>query len=167
MGVTSLKNTLILIFDFHPYGALEVHWIKKLHKTKSHQRLILVGVPFKKNFDIARFWLPPWPVLPSVAVFSPLDPKIKILLPTNFLPCPPVSKKVWHRPLAPNPWEEIDLAETPFWGVWAWPRGPQGPIHPPKNYLQGVKLNLKFGWDLATVSKIISLCQTDRQTNTH
>ena len=80
----------------------------------------------------------------SNAVFLGRGQKIKIQLPKFCLPHCPNSEKVWHDPPAPKPWEEIDLAETPFLGVQAQPRGPLGPSHPPKNYLQRVKQALKI-----------------------
>ena len=44
-----------MTFDFHPSwtqdtrGALGLHQIKKLHKTKSNHHLILGGVPFRRG----------------------------------------------------------------------------------------------------------------------
>ena len=73
--------------------ALGVRQIKKLHKTKSDQHLILEWVPFMKNFEIPKFWSPQ-PVPPSGHVFLGRGPKIKIRLPTFFLTRPPDSKKV-------------------------------------------------------------------------
>ena len=129
VGVPSIKNNPILTFDFHPSwdppgprgtrGALGVRRIKKLHKTKSDQRLILGGVLFIRNVEIPKFWSPPRQAPPSGPVFSGRGPKIKIPLPTFFLPCCPNAEKVQHDPPAPKPWEEIDLAENPLFGVRA------------------------------------------------
>ena len=62
-------------------------------------------------------------------VFSGCGPKIKILLPTFSLPRCLDSEKVQHNPPASKPLEEIDLAETRFFGVKAWPWGLQGPSY--------------------------------------
>ena len=84
------------------------------------------------------FGRPPRAARPSGPVFSGRGPKLKILLPMFCLPPCPNSEKVRHSPPALNPPEEIDLAETHFFGV-----RPQGPSHLPKNYLQRVKWALK------------------------
>ena len=126
-------------------GALGVCWIKKLHKTKTYQRLISEVVPFMKNVEIPKFWSSRWPAPPSGPVFPGFGPKIKILLPTFLWSCLPISEKVWHNPL---PWEAIDLVEKSFFRVRAWRWGPRDPNHPPKNYLQGVKWTLKI-WPIS------------------
>ena len=85
------------------------------------------------------FGRPPRAARPSGPVFFGRGPKLKILLPMFCLPPCPNSEKVRHSPPALNPPEEIDLAETHFFGV-----RPQGPSHLPKNYLQRVKWALKI-----------------------
>jgi len=69
----------------------------------------------------------PSPHAPTAPIFSGRGPKFKIPLPTFCSPRHPNSKKIWHYPTTWKPWEEIDLAETPFFGVRAWTRGP-GPL---------------------------------------
>ena len=67
-----------MTFDFHPSwtqdtrGALGLHQIKKLHKTKSNHHLILGGVPFIRNIEIPKFWSGPRPAPPSGPVLSGL-----------------------------------------------------------------------------------------------
>ena len=143
-----MKNNKMLTFDLWAPegtpGALGVHQIKKLNETKSCQSLILVWGLFMKNVKIPKLWSPHQPASSSSPIFPGRGPKIKIPLPTFFFTCFPVSEMVWHNPPAPKPWEEIDLAENPLFGVWAWPWGPWGPNQPPKNYLQGVKWTLKI-----------------------
>ena len=56
------------------------------------------------------------PAPPSSPVFSGRGPKLKIPLTTFCLPCCPDFEKVQHDHPAPKP-PEIDLAETPFFGV--------------------------------------------------
>ena len=129
VGGPIYKNYPILTFDFHlsrdhpgprgTRGALGVRRIKKLHKTESDRRPILAGVPFIKNVEIPKFLSAPRPAPPSGLVFSGRGPKIKIPLPTFCLPRCPDSEKVRHDPPAPKPPEEIDLAETRFFGVRA------------------------------------------------
>ena len=113
------KNTIILTFNFHPpgpgtFGALGVHQIKKLHKTKSDKRLILVWVPFIKNLEIPKFWSSPQPAPPYCPVFSGRGLKIKILLPTFFLPHPPVFE---------NPGRRQIWRKSPFLGSGPDPKG--------------------------------------------
>ena len=76
----------------------------------------------------------------------------------HFLPCPPVSERVWLDPPAPKPWDEIGLAQNPIFGVQGWPWGPCCPNNPLKNYLQGVQWTLKSLWHFFSVMH--------RQTNT-
>ena len=71
-----------------------------------------------KNFGYPR------PAPPSGPVFSGPVPKIKILLPTFFLPRCPNSEKVQHDHPAPKSSEEIVLAETPFLGSGPDPQSP-------------------------------------------
>jgi len=63
-----------------------------------------------KKSRIPKFWSHYWAAVPFNTVIFGLRPKIKILLPTFFLPCPPVSEKVSHDPIRLNSPEEIDLA---------------------------------------------------------
>ena len=97
-----------------------------------------------KKVKIPKFFAQPGPPAPTGPIFSGRRPKFKIPLPTFCSPCHPDSKKLWHNPTTWKPREEIDLAETPFFGVRAWPRGPRGPCHPPKNYLRWVGMPQKI-----------------------
>ena len=134
---------------------------------------ILAGVPFIKNVEIPKFWSAPQPAPPSGPIFSGRGPKIEIPLPTFCLPRCPNSEKVRHDPPAPKPPEEIDSAETRFFGVQAWPHRPRGLGHPHKNYLRGVKCALKIlrrsvqrFKSYGTFSKWRTDGQTDRHTDT-
>ena len=49
MGVPSIRNTLIMTFNFHPW-AHAAQQIKNLHKTKSDQHFIFYRGPFYEIF---------------------------------------------------------------------------------------------------------------------
>ena len=143
VGGSLPKKYPILTFDFLPSQGPGVPvgpsgWsrIKESNKTRIDPCPILAGVPFTKNVEIPKFWSP-LSAPPSGPLFSGHGPKLKILVPTFCSPRCPNSEKVQHNPPAPKPREEIYLAETRFFRVRAWPRGPQGPSHMPKNYLRG------------------------------
>ena len=60
-GVLSIRNTQIFISNFHPawpggtLGALGVHQIKNMCKTKSYHHLILGGFPIIESVEIPKF----------------------------------------------------------------------------------------------------------------
>ena len=136
-------------------GALRERQIKKLHKTKSDQHQIILGmIPIEIDWNSKILVIP----LANPA-FCGL--KIKIRLLSFSLHCPLVSEKVWHNPLAPKTWEEINLAEIVIFGVRAWPQRPRGPNCMPKNYLQVVPKNL------TRRANVISHCGGHRRTDTH
>ena len=141
VGGPFYKKTQFWLLIFTPpgprgyRGALGVRRIKKLHKRENDRRPILAGVPFIKNVEIPKFLSAPRPAPPSGPVFSGRGPKLKIPLPTFCSPRCPNSEKVRHDPLTPKPPEEIDLAETCFFGVRAWPWGPRERSHPPQKLL--------------------------------
>ena len=115
------------------------------------------GVPFMRKVQIPKFLLLGWPARPFGPIFSGWGPKFKFVLRNILLPCCLNSKKVWHYPLPSKPWEEIDLAETPFLGVRAWPCVPRGLIHPPKNYLRAFGRPWKFWADPSPGSRVMAL----------
>jgi len=65
-----------------------------LHKTKVDPNPILGGVRFIEKTQNPKFLSRPWAAIPSDLVILGLGQKIKILLPTFFLPRPQDSKKV-------------------------------------------------------------------------
>ena len=94
----------------------------------------------------------------------------------HFLPCPLVSKKVWHDPCAPKPWEEVDLVEKAPFGVWTWSRCPRVQTSWPKITCKELSWTWKFDHNQTPRSNVVSLCsgsqsdwwterQTDRQAN--
>ena len=121
-------------------GAQGVGPIKKLHKTKSNRRLTFGGVPFIKNIEIPKLWLPPdHPRLP--APFSPArGQKSKFRSQSFVCLLVPNLKRYDRTPYPKTPWGY----RFGLFGVWAWPWGHRGPFHPPKNYLQGFKWELKI-----------------------
>ena len=120
------------------------------------------------------FGCPPGqPRLP--ALFSGAVGKIsKFLLAKFCLPCCPDSEKVWHNPPAPKPSEEVDLAETPLFGVWAWPEDPEVRITCQKITCKELSRPQKFCADPSNESNVTALFlhgqldgHTDGQTHRH
>ena len=73
-----------------------------------------------RYFDIQKLSLPPpQPVPTSSPILPERGPKINILHPTTFLPRPPIFVKLQHNLPITKPWEKIDLAQNPRFGVGA------------------------------------------------
>ena len=74
-----------------------------------------------------------------------------------------ISKRCNMSFLPQNPPEEIDLAETRFFGVRAWLRGPQGTC--PKITCKELSRPWKFCADLFNGSKVTALFRSDTRTH--
>ena len=68
-------------------------------------------------------------------------------------------------PPAPKPPEEIDLAETRFFGVRAWPRGPRSPCHLQKITCKEVSGPWKFRANPSNGSQVTTLFWSDTRTD--
>ena len=114
-GVPSIQKTRIWLKIF---TNLRVRQIKKLHKTKSDRRPILGESLLQKMWEFQNFGRPPGQprLLAPWAKTQNFAPNILFASLSRF-------RKGVTRPPAPKPPEEIDSAETPFFGVRAWPEG--------------------------------------------
>ncbi len=70
-----------------------------------------------EKVKIPKIFDPPRTARISGPVFSGPGQKLKIPLPTFFLPRPLVSEMVRHVPAGPKPQEEIDFPKNPFFRV--------------------------------------------------
>ena len=87
-----------MTFDFHPSwtqdtrGALGLHQIKKLHKTKSNHHLILGGVPFRRGPFYKKYWNS------KILVGPPASPTFRPCFVGPSLPCCPKRCDTTHLP---------------------------------------------------------------------
>ena len=77
----------------------------------------------------------------------------------------PFFGRFWWAPLPPKPPEEIDLAETRFFGVQAWPRGPRSPCHLQKITCKEVSGPWKFRANPSNGSQVTALFWSDTRTD--
>ena len=87
-----------MTFDFHPSwtqdtrGALGLHQIKKLHKTKSNHHLILGGVPLRRGPFYKKYWNS------KILVGPPASPTFRPCFVGPSLPCCPKRCDTTHLP---------------------------------------------------------------------
>ena len=87
-----------MTFDFYPSwtqdtrGALGLHQIKKLHKTKSNHHLILGGVPFRRGPFYKKYWNS------KILVGPPASPTFRPCFVGPSLPCCPKRCDTTHLP---------------------------------------------------------------------
>ena len=107
----------------------------------------------------SRAWVKVWIILKSLSLSFKTQAWASLKADSEFKSCDKLRYSVFHKALSVK---KIDLAETPFWGVHAWPLGHRGPNQPPKNYLRGP---WKFCAGLLLESKVTALFCSDGRTH--